>query len=142
MSAATNYTPPGQLTLAARLRTAQVDVRDDLEVSRHVFRGAPAYVVRDPVTFNSHRLDPADYEVLVGIRANQTLGEVFDGLCAASKAHAEDEEHFYQFIMELHRLGFLRLPIADDKVLYRRFQARERAKRRARVGSVLFLRVL
>jgi|CXWL01.1.fsa_nt_gi putative peptide zinc metalloprotease protein len=141
MSAATAYTPPGQLSLAARLRTAQVDVRDDLEVSRHVFRGAPAYVVRDPVTFNSHRLDPADYEVLVGIRAHHTLGEIFDALCAAGKAHAEDEEIFYQFIMELHRLGFLRLPIADDKVLYRRFQARGRARRRALIGSILFLRV-
>jgi len=140
MSAPTS-TPPSQPPLAARLRTAQVGVRDDLDVSRHVFRGAPAYVVRDPVTFNSHRFEPADYDILVRIRANQALGDIFDELCASGKTRAEDEEHFYQFVMDLHRLGFLRLPLADDKLLYRRFQAKERAKRRAIAGSLLFLRI-
>lgn len=134
-------TPSGQPSLAARLRTAQVGVRDDLEVSRHVFRGAPAYVVRDPVTFNSHRFDPADYEILVRIRANQPLGEIFDELCRNEKAQPEDEENFYQFVMDLHRLGFLRLPIADDKVLYRRFQAKQRSRRSALLSSILFLRI-
>lgn len=141
MNSAPANTPPGQPPLAARLRTAQVGVRDDLEVSRHVFRGAAAYVVRDPVTFNSHRFDPADYEILVRIRASQALGDIFDALCHEGKAQPEDEEHFYQFVMDLHRLGFLRLPIADDKVLYRRFQAKARSRQRALLGSILFLRV-
>ena len=141
MSVPTSNLAAPPLSLAARLRTAQVGVREDLDVSRHVFRGAPAYVVRDPVTFASHRFDPADYAILVRIQAHETLGEIFAELLAAGKTHPEEEEQFYQLVMELHRLGFLRLPLADDKLLYRRFQAKERAKRRALLGSVLFLRM-
>lgn len=141
MSAPTSHPSLPSLSLAARLGTAQVGVREDLDVSRHLFRGEPSYVVRDPVTFASHRFDPADYEILVRVRAHHTLGDIFDELCAAGKANPVDAERFYQFIMELHRLGFLRLPLTDDKLLYRRFLNKERAKRRALLGSLLFLRV-
>lgn len=126
---------------AAHLRGVHVGVRDDLEVTRHLFRGAAAYVVRDPVTFHSHRMEPEDYDILIRIQAQRPLGEIFDELCAAGKIRREDEEPFYQFVMELHRMGFLRLPIADDKLLYRRYQAKERARRRAQWTGILFLRV-
>ena len=53
-------------SLASRLGGVRVGLREDLEVSRHLFRGAVAYVVRDPITFQSQRLEPADYDVLVG----------------------------------------------------------------------------
>ena len=64
--------------LAARLRTVHVGLRDDLEIARHVFRGQPSYVIRDPVTFHSHRLDPEDYEILVRLSATESLGDTFD----------------------------------------------------------------
>ena len=48
---------------ADRLRAARVGVRQDLDVSRHLFRGEPTYVIRDPLTFQSHRLDPRDYQI-------------------------------------------------------------------------------
>ena len=46
--------PPHEL--AARLRDVQVGIRQELEVTRQVFRDAAAYVVFDPVTFQAHRL--------------------------------------------------------------------------------------
>jgi len=37
---------------------------------------------------------------------------------------AGDEERFYEFVVQLHRLNFLNLPVSDEKLLYRRYQAR------------------
>ncbi|MFN0137259.1 MAG: HlyD family efflux transporter periplasmic adaptor subunit [Phycisphaerae bacterium] len=139
MSAAA--TQPGAADLASRLRGVHVGMRDDLEVSRHVFRGQPSYVMRDPVTFHSHRLDPADYEIVVRLNPTESLGDTFDKLCAAKLAEREHEAEFYQFVFSLHRLGFLSLPFVDDKLLYKRHKTREAGKRRALWMSLMFLQV-
>lgn len=131
----------GAPDLAARLRTVHVGIRDDLEVSRHVFRGEPSYVIRDPVTFQSHRLDPADYEILVRLNSTESLGDTFDKLCAAKLIEREHEAEYYQFVFSLHRLGFLNLPFADDKLLYKRHKLRSAGKQRALWLSLLFLQI-
>lgn len=136
-------TPPPHMrpSLAATLRPVRVGLREDLEVSRHLFRGVPSYIIRDPMTFQSQRLDLADYEIFVSIDATTPLSEIFDDLVRRRKIGANDEEKFYQFVMSLHRLGFLRLPISDDKLLYRRYQMRQRARRREKLMGFLFLRI-
>lgn len=138
MSAAAEQKPPD---FAARLRDVRVGVREDLDVSRHVFRGKPCYILRDPLTFQSHRFDPADYEILVSIDAAQRLGDTFAAFVECGRLAEEDEQRFYQFVFQLHQMGFLKLPIADDKVLYRRYQARQKAKARQRITGILFMQV-
>ncbi len=134
----TTTAPPD---LAERLRPLRVGVRRDLEVSRHVFRGEPAYVVRDPITFQSHRVSPHDYKVLASIDASQTLGETFDGLKAQGDVAPDQEQDFFEFVFSLHRLGFLRLPVSDDRLLYQRYQARQRARRWKSILGILFLQI-
>ena len=90
-------------TLADRLRTVRVGLREDLEVSRHLFRNEPSYVVRDPITFQSQRLDLADYEIFASIDTAKPLSEIFDGLVERGRLTAGEEEKFFQFIMLLHR---------------------------------------
>jgi putative peptide zinc metalloprotease protein len=118
-----------------------VGLRDDLEVSRHVFRGEVSYIVRDPMTFQSQRLDRAAYELFVSIEPGRALSDIFATLVEQGRVNAEDEDEFYHFVLNLHRLGFLRLPISDDKLLYRRYQMRERARRREKLMGFLFLRI-
>lgn len=128
-------------TLANRLVSVRVGLREDLEVSRHLFRGQPTYIVRDPITLQNQRLDPADYHVFVSINTERTLGEVFADLVDRGLASEENEEKFYMFVMGLHRLGFLRLPISDEKLLYQRHIAKQRAQRRQKLLGFLFLRI-
>ena len=128
-------------SLAQRLSKVRVGLRADLDVTRHVFRGQPTYIIRDPMTFQSHRFDPGDYEVLVAIDATRTLGDIFADLVSAQSLEQSDEERFYQFVFQLHRLGLLNLPISDEKVLYRRFRARADARRKKAWISLLFLRI-
>lgn len=133
--------PAAQQPLSTSLRPVHVGLREDLEVSRHVFRGVPSYVIRDPMTFQSQRLGAAEYEVFVAIQAERSLGDAFADLIARGRLSNEDEEHFYEFVVRLHRLGFLQLPISDEKLLYQRYQARQRGKRREKLMGFLFLRL-
>lgn len=128
-------------SLAERLGPVQVGLRQDLDVTRHVFRGEPAYVLRDPMTFQSHRVSPEDYRLLVRLDSNRPLQDVFADLVAENVIKPEDEESFYQFIVSLHRLSFLNLPISDEKLLYRRFLAKRRARSREKLMAFLFYRV-
>lgn len=141
MNAASHTAPSPESALRDKLRDVQVGLREDLEVTRHLFRGTPSYVIRDPVTFHTQRLDPADYDILVRIDPDRSLAEIFADLVQSGKAIAQDEEKFYQFMLQLHRLGFLHLPVADDKALYRRFQTKVQARRREWLLGFLFLRV-
>ncbi|MDO8630843.1 MAG: efflux RND transporter periplasmic adaptor subunit, partial [Phycisphaerales bacterium] len=133
--------PATRPSLAAGLRKVYVGLREDLEVTRHVFRGAVSYVVRDPMTFQSQRLDAGDYAVLAAIRADRSLSDTFADLVARGTLDHEEEDRFYQFVVLLHRLGFLRLPIADDKAIYRRYQLRRKSAAKQKLMSFLFLRV-
>lgn len=128
-------------SLAERLRTVQAGLRADLEVSRHTFRRKPSYIVRNPITFQSHHFSTADYQVLMALDSERSLGDVFDELAAAGKLKQEQEDGFYSFILNLHQMGFLNLPITDGKALYARFEKRQANQRRAKFTGFLFWRV-
>ncbi|MEE9296907.1 MAG: biotin/lipoyl-binding protein [Phycisphaerae bacterium] len=116
-------------------------VRQDLEVSRHVFRGTPAYVVTDPMTFQSHRLEVTEYAIFEAITPSRALSDIFEDLVKREVMTRDSEEAFYRFIVTLHRFNFLNLPVSDDKLLYRRHEMRQRARRTERLTSFLFLRI-
>jgi len=127
--------------IAAKLRTVQVGLRPDLEVCRHVVRGEPAYVVRDPVTFASHRLTLEDYLIIVNVDASRTLAETFERLVESKQLTAAQEEDYYQFILSLHALGFLSLPISNDKTLYERHLEKQAKKRKALLTAFFCFKV-
>lgn len=132
--------PPAP-SLSEKLRNAHVGLREDLDVSRHQFRGQPSYIVRDPISFQSQRLDVGDYGVFVRIQPDRSLGVIFDELVEQDLVDRADEQKFYEFILSLHRVGFLQLPISDEKALFRRHLARQRARRKEKLLGFLFLRV-
>jgi len=132
---------PSESSVADKLRDVRVGVREDLEISRHLFRGEPYYIVRDPLTFQSQRLEVPDYRMLTSIQSDHSLGETFEALVERGLLGADDQDRFYEFIMMLHRQGFLHLPVSDSKMLYRRFQMLEQRRRRERITGILFLRV-
>ena len=132
---------PAQPSLADQLRNVVVSPRAELGVSRHVFRSGPAYVLRDPVTFKTHRFDPADYHVLSLIDRSNTLGDTFGDLIEMGLLSPEDEERFYEFVVDLHQRNLLSLPLSDGAVLYKRYERRLRAERASKALGVFFLRV-
>ena len=124
-----------------RLQQTHVGARRDLEVSRHVMRGKVHYVVRDPITYESHRFSAADYQILANLSDQQPLGVLFDQMVSRGILDKSAESSFYRFILDMYRLGLLTLPINDGKQLYSRYLAREEKSRQRSLLSLLFLRV-
>jgi len=127
--------------MAASLRGVVVGLRRDVQVSRHVMRSDVVYVVRDPISFDSHAFSASDYAILAALNGEQTLEEVFDRLQKLGTCMADHEENFYRFILELHRSGLLSLPISDDKQLYARHERRQQQQRRSQWMAPLFLKI-
>ncbi len=128
-------------TTAERLGPVQAGLRSDLEVTRHQFRGQPQYIVRDPITFETHQFSQGDYQILVALNDTRRLEEIFQTLVDEGQLAVEQEEEFYHFVLALHRLNYLILPMADGKMLYERFAQRQRTARWRQASSFLFLRV-
>lgn len=130
-----------QPSMAERLAEAHVELRPDLEVSRHVFRGEVSYIIRDPVTFETQRFSASDYKVLCTLHVDRALSEVLEILLADNSLREEDSERFYQFIFSLHKSGLLKLPVSDESTLYKRHLAKKEAKRAQAFKSILFKQV-
>lgn len=133
--------PQATPSLSEQLRDVVVSPRRDLSVSRHVFRSGPSYVLRDSVTFKTHRLDPQDFRILSALDQAVTLGDTFQSLVEQGQLEREDEEAFYGFIVDLHQRNLLSLPLSDGAVLYTRHERRQRAERMSRLLGVFFLRI-
>ncbi len=133
----TNPTP----SMKDRLSNVVVSARDDLDITRHQFRDGPGYVLRDPVSFRTIRLDPVDYRVFGAISTDKTLSETFSQLVAQGVLSANDEDRFYDYVVSMHRAGVLSLPVNDGAALYRRFDRKQRMMRRSMVMGFLFMRV-
>jgi putative peptide zinc metalloprotease protein len=132
---------PQSEALAPKLGVAHVGLRADIEVHRHVFRGEPSYVMRDPVTLAVHRVTPEDYQVVAAITNERPLADIFADLVAGGRLDQDDEESFYRFVLSLHSLGFLSLPVPDDKSLYERRMRKQRARRNAKLMGFLFMQI-
>ena len=134
-------TAQGQPALSERLAGVVVGLRTELDVSRHVFHDGPAYVIRDPLSFKTHRFDAPDYEVLSRITDSTPLGEIFQGLVRDGLLDEDDSEAFYEFVLGLHRDGLLALPVNDAETLYARYRRRLDAERKGKIMGFMFLRV-
>ncbi len=131
----------GPVSIAQRLRHVRVIVRSDLEVTRQLFHQGPAYVVRDPVTFQTHHFSARDYRVLVAINQDEELHEIFSRLCRDGVLDESREEDFYQFVLQLTRLGVLVLPLTRAKTLHERSMHRRNAARKGLWLQLLFFQV-
>ncbi len=118
---------PAAPSLAQRLREVQVGARRDLEVTRHVFRGEVAYVLRDPLTLAHHRVGPSEYAIIVALDETRTLGAIFEELVQRGVVAHDEEENYYRLVYSMHRLGFLALPLNDEKTLFRRAEQQRAA---------------
>lgn len=129
------------LSLADRLKNVRVGVRRELEVSRQILNGRAAYIVRDPVSFQTLRLTPEDYQIFAALNPEDELSTICHRLTLEGNLEADQTEAFYEFVLRLTQHGLLTLPVSDGAGLYRRFQRRCAAEVRSRITGFLFLRV-
>jgi len=91
--------------LDAKLGDVRASVRPNLEISRHVFNGKPTYVVRDPVTAQTHRFSAQDYQLFISVDQTRTLRESVEQLIQKNRIGVEQTDDFYRFVVHLHQMG-------------------------------------
>ncbi|MFN8707993.1 MAG: hypothetical protein ACK526_10205 [Planctomyces sp.] len=138
MVSANTESPP---SLAERLKHVRVGVRHELEVSRQILNGTPAYIIRDPVSFQTLRLTPEDYQIFTALTPEEELSAICQRLMHDGTLEDDQADAFYEFVLRLTRHGLLTLPVSDGPGLYRRFQRRSAAEFRSKFTGFLSLRV-
>ncbi len=130
-----------EIDYGAKLGDVRASIRPNLEVSRHVFTGKTTYVVRDPVTAQTHRFTAEDYQLLVSIDQSRTLKESLNGLIEKKRLDSSMESNFYKFVIHLHQMGLLSLPLSDGASLHKRYKQRVDAQSKGRFMKLLFMKV-
>ncbi len=127
--------------LELRLGPISVGLRKDVDVARQRLRGKPAYVLHDPVTFKNHAFSKVEYAVVCGIVEQRTLAECFERLVEEDHLEDGDKEEFYSFVLQLHGMNLLMLPMANADRLYARFERKQKARRVGALMSFMYFKI-
>ncbi len=111
-----------------RLGPVCVGLRKDLVFTRQEIRGDPSYVVHDPLSFQNHVFDVVEYRVMTAIIHKRTLGEAFDYLVRSGILQPGDKQEYYEFLLGLHGMHLLQLPISDPEKLFERYMRKQQRK--------------
>lgn len=131
----------GPSELAEKLGDVRASIRPNLDVSRHIFSGKPTYVLRDPVTAQTHRFSVEDYQLLIAIDQSRTLKESLKLLIQKQRLTEDQAEDFFKFVVHLHQLGLLSLPLGDGTALYKRYKTRQDSSKKASLLKLLFMKL-
>lgn len=134
-----NGTAPADL--ASKLADVRASIRPNLEITRQLFGNRATYVVRDPVTGQNHSLNAADYQLFVSIDQSRTMKEVVQGLIGRKKLDADQVEDFYKFVVHLHQMGLLTLPLSDGANLHNKYQQKLDQQKKGKLLKLLFLKI-
>ncbi|MEM7205785.1 MAG: hypothetical protein AAF628_36360 [Planctomycetota bacterium] len=124
-----------------RLAKISVGLRQDLRVTRQEVRQETRYVFHDPTSFQNHAFGLDEYRVMTAIVADGTLEEVFSGLVARGVMQVEERDEFFGFVLSLHGMGLLHLPLNDAGRLYEKYRRRREAARKALYMAPMYLKV-
>jgi len=125
-----------------RVADLQVSIRHAVSIRKQLFRGEPWYVLQDP--FNNHffRLRPDAHEFIVRLRANRTVGQVWQECLARNPNGAPGQDDVIQLLSQLYHanLLFCDLP-ADSSKLFQRYHKRKQRETRTKLFSLMFFRI-
>ncbi|MHC4514825.1 MAG: hypothetical protein ACYTKC_06145 [Planctomycetota bacterium] len=127
--------------LETKLGPIQIGLRSDLVITRHVLRERASYVVHDPVTFANHSFNAFEYRVLTTIVPGRTLRETFTKLVEQTILTDREKHGFYRFILQLHAMNLLHLPITDASTLFERYKDKRARKRGTPVRNLVYWRI-
>ena len=122
-------------------RELRTGLRSDLQITRQLTKGEPAYIIYDPVSFQSHRLSLTDYRVAACLDETRTLDQAFRLSVTENHLSEQDETDFFQFVMRLESLGLLTISNHDGKVLFKRFKQKTSDATKAKILGFLFLTI-
>ena len=125
-----------------RVADLRVRLRHAVSIRKQLFRGETWYVLQDP--FNNHffRLRPEAYQFIVRLRADRTVGQVWENCLERNPNGAPGQDDVIQLLSQLYHanLLFCNLP-ADSSKLFERYRQRRQRETRSKLLSLMFFRI-
>lgn len=112
-------------TLWGQLTRLRPRLRGSTQVKRHVYRGAPWYVLRNPLTGRHYRVDESSWNLLGALDGQQTLGAIV-ALLEETGVKLPDREEFAYVVARLRSAGLLDLKLRPDTAALLDQAARQR----------------
>ncbi|ASJ70946.1 hypothetical protein [Granulosicoccus antarcticus] len=125
-----------------RVKNLTPVLADDVQVSRHVYRLQPSYVLRRASTRSWHRIDTSGYELLDRFNGRRTVQEVWEASLAQQNDNAASQADLINLLSQLHDADLLVVDARlDTEQLLGRRDRLQGADKRQRYGNPLFLRM-
>ncbi len=125
-----------------RVAGQRISLRPTVRVRRQWFRGEKWYVLHDPFNNSFFRLRPEAHDLVIRLRPDRTLGEVWEACLARDPDGAPGQDDVIGLLGQLYfaNLLFCELP-ADSARLFERHSQRRQRENRSRFLNLMFLRL-
>ena len=125
-----------------RVERLKPKLREDVEIERHVVRGAVWYVVRDRLSTRTHRFSPAVYFVLARMDGVRTFDQIWRETGEQFGEDAPSQDQILQTASQLYVAHLLRSDaLVDESELSGRGRAERDAFWTQNLRNPMFLRV-
>ncbi len=124
-----------------RIRDRKVALRPHVRIHRQMYRGESWHVLHDPFGHQFFRLRPAVYEFVSRLRADRTVGEVWEACLRRFPDDAPGQQEVIQLLAQLFHANLIQSDSAADSVkLFDRYRKRKRKEVGKRILTIMFAR--
>lgn len=124
-----------------RVRNVCPRLASDVDVSRHVYRGRPTYVMRRRAVTSFHHLDAVSFELVGRLDGEKTVAELWEQSVVELDQNAPTQDEWIGLLAELYSADLL---VVDRRVpterLFDRREENKNSERRSRYLNPLYLR--
>jgi len=125
-----------------RVRDVAPRLADEVDISRHVYRGRVAWVLRCRASNAWQRLDQASFGLVDHLDGRRTVGEIWERAMIERDRDAPTQDQWMALLADLHAADLL---VIDRRVpaeaLFERREAVRKRERRQRWLNPLYMRV-
>lgn len=123
------------------VKDIRAQLADDIETTRHVYRGRVSWVLYRYASRGSFRLDPASFELIERMDGQITVGQIWEQAILQHDQSAPTQDAWLQLLADLHAADLLtvhsRIPV---ETLFERRQDKQSREQRQRFLNPLYMR--
>jgi putative peptide zinc metalloprotease protein len=125
-----------------RIAGQRICLRSAVKVRRQLYRGDRWIVLENPFSNQFFRMRPPAYEFVARLRPDRTVEQVWQECVERFPDEAPGQEAVIQLLSQLYFANLLQYDLAADSAkLFERFEKNRQRETRARLASIMFLRI-
>ncbi len=94
-----------------RVAKLKPELNDTTEITRHVYRRQPWYLLRSRLNNNCHRFNAAAYRIIGQMDGRRTVQQIWENAVALSAAAPPTQDEVIGLLSRLHKDGLIQVPL-------------------------------